>query len=159
MIKKSGLSAILILMPVFFACSVNKAAPSVDSGGLIHDVKDTIQNVDTVNANEIVADSLTDSSDPGQADIRQDTGIEVISPECKGQWVGKPWPVEADSTFLRGPYIQSVYPDSAIIVWRTDTVLTDEGCVHYWVDSKEKVACVSPNKLGQYEVKLTGLPA
>lgn len=97
--------------------------------------------------------------DPGAG---EDTAVPGESlepaPVCIDPWEGKPWDVQEDKTFLRGPYLQSVFPDSAVVVWRTQEVATDEGCVHYQVSGADLTACDAPDQKGQYEVTLTGLP-
>ena len=65
----------------------------------------------------------------------------------------------ADRTFRRGPYLQSVMGDAAVIVWM-DAVDGGEGCVDYTVEGAEpQTVCVSPDTKGQYEVTLGDLPA
>ncbi|NOZ01984.1 MAG: hypothetical protein GXP54_08875 [Deltaproteobacteria bacterium] len=111
----------------------------------------------SADVDRLAEDVIDATADTGPGDVPEEVEADTGPLQCVDPWVGVPWDDAADTTFLRGPYIQSVFSDSAVVVWRTQDVLKDEGCVHYWVDSEEKVSCDLPDKHGQYEVTLTGL--
>jgi predicted phosphodiesterase len=77
---------------------------------------------------------------------------------CEGELAPQALPIDADTTFLRGPYVQDVTTTSAVVVWRPAEPVTQEGCVHYTLDEAPLTACAMPDSRGQYEVRLTGLP-
>jgi len=95
----------------------------------------------------------------GAADIRADdsggNGQELQA--CSGDLETTPWSDEVDETFLRGPYLQSVARDRAVIVWRTRAVTDAPGCVAFEQADQAAEVCDDPDPLGQYEVALTGL--
>jgi len=77
---------------------------------------------------------------------------------CEGTWQGGPWDVVTDTTFLRGPFLQSVMDDEAVVVWR-DAPGGPEGCVQWSLpDQAAQTTCAPADGLGQYEVRLPGLP-
>jgi len=110
------------------------------------------------------AETLSDVPEDGGQELGEDVPEEVFvdpgPPPCL-DWNGNPWGTAVDHTFVRGPYLQSVYPHSAVVVWRTDQLGGEEGCVHFEVGGVKDVACVQPKAFGtyhQYEVSLTDLP-
>lgn len=94
------------------------------------------------------------AGDPGTPDSGHDWG----PPPCEGDLAPQPLPADPDTTFHRGPYVQDVRTDKAVIVWRTAVPETTEGCVRYNVADADQVACDTPDERGQYEVLLSGLP-
>ncbi|MBI5478029.1 MAG: hypothetical protein HY906_04190 [Deltaproteobacteria bacterium] len=53
---------------------------------------------------------------------------------CEGEWDGEPWTVVEDPTFVRGPYLQSVMGDQAVVVIR-DAPGGPDACVDAACDS------------------------
>lgn len=97
--------------------------------------------------------------EPG-GDIPEEVFVDPGPPPCL-DWEGSPWAVDVDHSFIRGPYLQSVFTDSAVVVWRTVNLDGQEGCVHFDVGGVKDVACVMPKAYGtyhQYEVTLEDLP-
>lgn len=86
---------------------------------------------------------------------------ELVPPPCEGDPLGPMWPEDADSTFLRGPALQDVRNDHAVVVFRPAIPLPDPGCVQWSPASQDgppRVTCDDPDERGQYEVRLDGLP-
>lgn len=96
-----------------------------------------------------LADDLSGPSE----EVTPDTG----PPPCVDPWNGSPWNLVSDTTFARGPYLQSVFTDSAVVVWRTAQPRGDPGCVHWESGGESRTTCDEPDDKGQYEVTLTGL--
>lgn len=92
-------------------------------------------------------------------DTAADTGPDIPPPTCEGAVTALPLATTADETFRRGPYLQSVTKDSAIVVWRMDDAPA-EGCVYFAVDGgDERESCGAPDERGQFELPLAGLDA
>lgn len=91
----------------------------------------------------------------------QDALPDVAPPPCEGAPGGPPWPDDADPAFLRGPALQDVRDDHAVVVFRAALPLPDPGCVEWspssW-DGPPVTTCADPDERGQYEVRLDGLP-
>ena len=77
---------------------------------------------------------------------------------CQGEWTGAPWTYLEDTTFQRGPYLQSVIGDEAVVVVR-DAPGGPDACL-YWSlpGAAEQSVCAAADANGQYELRLTGLP-
>lgn len=108
------------------------------------------------------AGDIEDSTDGADEDApRQDLLPDVAPPPCEGEAGGPPWPDDADPTFLRGPALQDVRDDHAVVVFRPAIPLLDPGCVEWspssW-DGPPLTTCADPDERGQYEVRLDGLP-
>jgi acid phosphatase type 7 len=77
---------------------------------------------------------------------------------CRGEWTGAAWPYVEDTTFQRGPYLQSVMGDEATVVVR-DAPGGPDACLVYTLPGKpEQSVCGAADANGQYELRLTGLP-
>ena len=88
------------------------------------------------------------AADPGQQDAAA----------CEGEWRGGPWADAVDTTFLRGPYLQSVMGDQAVVVVR-DAPGGPDACVWWSLPgAAEQSVCGAADANGQYELTLTGLP-
>lgn len=112
-------------------------------------------------ARDIAADLVSDGEDlPPESS--PDLPPDSTTPACAGDPGTGPWPDTADATFLRGPFLQDVRDTHAVVVFRTATVLPDEGCVDWTVEgvpsAEPSRRCVPPDGRGQYEVRLDGLP-
>jgi len=90
-------------------------------------------------------------------------GVDAMeSPETLSPPSCKPAPVlvhesDPDTTFRRGPYLQSVMDDSAVVVWM-DAADGGDGCVDYAVDGGEsQTVCAQPDGRGQYAITMDGL--
>jgi predicted phosphodiesterase len=103
-------------------------------------------------AGEAIEEAAPDAADA--ADVPE------IGPQaCEGALEVTPLPADADTTFLRGPYLQNVQPDRVTVVWRPATPLTDWGCVTWTLDGIDHERCLPPDSYGQYAVEVDGLPA
>lgn len=109
-------------------------------------------------ADESIPDdqSLFDADElPG--DVPVEVFVDPGQPPCIDPWEGNSWAMEADNTFIRGPYLQSVFSNSALVVWRAAQPRNDPGCVHWETGGESETSCDEPDAKGQYEVALTGL--
>lgn len=89
----------------------------------------------------------------GEEPAQEDAGAA-----CEGTWAGAPWDYVEDTTFQRGPYLQSVMGDEATIVVR-DAPGGAEACVHYALPgAAEQSVCGAADASGQYALRLVGLP-
>lgn len=170
----------LVLALMLVACGGASDGADVTDPGQTPDADATMPDVATPDADEPDAEADPGQADPGSepdadnpelpadagggedtADIpgTPDTGTDFGPPPCEGDLEPQPIPDTADTTFLRGPYVQDVTPTGAVIVWRPQTPIDQEGCVHYTVDDTPATACADADARGQYEVRLTGLPA
>ena len=84
---------------------------------------------------------------------QQDAGAS-----CQGEPVGTPWPYLDDATFQRGPYLQSVMGDQAVVVVRDAPGGADACLVWSLPGAAEQSTCGAADANGQYELRLTGLP-
>jgi hypothetical protein len=91
-----------------------------------------------------------------------DADAEVPEPACRGTPGVPPWPSDVSTTFLRGPYLQDVRDGHAVVAFRPQLPLPDQGCVSWQVSGIGAAGpfqtCVDPDELGQYEVRLDDLP-
>lgn len=135
---------------VIDAVAMDEAAPH-DPGGDLGDPGGGTEASDI--------EALTDGADNDAS--REDLLPDVAPPPCEGEAGGPPWPDDADPTFLRGPALQDVRDDHAVVVFRPAIPLLDPGCVAWspssW-DGPPLTTCVDPDERGQYEVRLDGLP-
>lgn len=107
-----------------------------------------------------------DTPDPDQPDAAEiDVAPEVLLPVCEGAWTPVTHDTAVDATFLRGPFLQQVQGDGAVIAWRLATPAVGEplpppetGCVRYTVDGVDDEVCGEPDLNLQYAIPLTGLP-
>jgi predicted phosphodiesterase len=77
---------------------------------------------------------------------------------CVGTWSAAAWADAADTTFLRGPYLQSVMADQAVVVVR-DAPGGPDACVSWSLPGAvEQSVCGPADANGQYELTITGLP-
>lgn len=91
----------------------------------------------------------------GASPPAQESPTKVV---CEGTWQNAPWEALSDTTFLRGPFLQSVMGDEATIVWR-DAPGGPSGCVQWALaDQAEQTTCVEADVNGQYEARLQALP-
>lgn len=112
---------------------------------------------DLVEANEIEVDEVDE--------VESDVATEVLVPVCEGSWAPVTHDTTIDPSFLRGPFLQDVQGDGAVIAWRLAPPAEGEpeappepGCVRYVVDGAEAEVCDDPDDNRQYAVRLTGLP-
>jgi len=91
----------------------------------------------------------------GSTPTDEDASAAVV---CEGVWQGTPWDDVEDTTFVRGPFLQSVMGNTAVVVWR-DAPTSEQGCVHWSLPGEvEQSTCAAADARGQYEVRLDGLP-
>jgi hypothetical protein len=77
---------------------------------------------------------------------------------CEGDPLGPAWDYVDDRTFVRGPYLQSVLDDQAVVVVR-DAPGGPDACVVYSLPGGDADSVCGPaDANGQYELTLTGLP-
>ncbi len=97
------------------------------------------------------------------ADAGIDAGIDVgadvfVPPSCNAA-TSLTYETGLVEVFRRGPYLQSVMGNGAVVVWMQDEA-SGEGCVDYAIgEEAPQTLCASPDERGQYEVRLSGLPA
>lgn len=117
---------------------------------------------------DIGADTGADAAGPDAAgpdaapDVAADAGPDVTPwvSVCEGELTLIAHETTADPTFRRGPYVQSLTTESAVIVWRGEVGEVADGCVTFAVGEGEpELVCRGPDAAGQYEVPLEGLPA
>jgi len=83
-------------------------------------------------------------------------------PPCVGDPGVAAWPADVSATFLRGPFVQDVVGDHAVVVFRPAVPLAEQGCVDWSFFGTGMVGqrtCADPDGYGQYAVRLDGLPA
>jgi predicted phosphodiesterase len=91
----------------------------------------------------------------GSSPTDEDAAPAVV---CEGVWQENSLDHVSDTTFTRGPYLQSVMANTAVVVWR-DAPGGSEGCVHWSLPGEaEQTTCAAADERGQYEVRLDGLP-
>lgn len=136
-----ALSLLILLGLAPLACGGDDASAS--------DTSDAV----TLDARDAAADGQVDAPN----ELAEDTAPELPPEGCQGAIATEPLADDEDTTFLRGPFLQSVMGDQAIIVWRVAQPDDTSGCVDYEVDGEAHQACDAPDARGQYEVRLTGL--
>ena len=95
----------------------------------------------------------------GPPETTGDAEEPSIEPVCEGIFTPREHVVRPDQTFRRGPYLQSVLDDSAVIVWHMGGPSPKaQGCVVYEVDHSTHEACTAADEHGQFVVRLTDLP-
>lgn len=130
-------------------------ADVADAGADVADVADVASgDAADVAVAEEVADDVQNPEDTGS-----ETSEFHWGSGCTGTPTGATWSLIEDSTFKRGPLIQMLDRDKATVMWRTATPSTDEGCVDFIVGDQNRSECGLPDKYGQYEIVLDGLPA
>lgn len=107
---------------------------------------------------DIHESDFMEAADLHSEEFQEDHGIEMkIS--CNILYDFSPLDSSFDKTFSRGPYLQSVFKDSAVVVWRDFKEEPVEGCVKYSYGGNDFEKCALPDYSGQYEVTLEDLPA
>ena len=164
----SDLSFLLLMTACLGACGGGDGAAPDDvvspaPDGVTVDAPSDAEAVDVPSGDDDAGDvpgetaGETDAAGDGAGDDAGDDAAPVEVP-CEGILQPLVHEAGADDTFRRGPYIQSVMGEQAVVVWRDEAGGVEEGCVEYEQASGEpQMACATPDEAGQYEVALTGL--
>jgi hypothetical protein len=168
----AALVLVLVLSLALAACGSEEgdgesaAADTVDASadGLPETEEDAVEL-----SPELVPEVQEDAIVPDIDDVAEELvdGVNEVEEEvttylaCEGSTLVLPLESEADGTFLRGPTVQSLLEDRAIILWRTVSP-EGEGCLSYRVGDAEAEPteiCAEADAQNQYEIPVTGLPA
>jgi len=183
--RSSALVLVLVLVVALVACGGESGSDADATADLVADqAQDPGPQPDVVEVAPDPAEPVPDVAEPipeaveptpdaaeATPDIVEPDEVlaevvpEVLEPVCEGAWVPVTHDPAVDATFLRGPFLQQVQGDGAVIAWRLAAPAAGEpeappepGCVRYTVDGAELEACDEPDENRQYAVHLTGLP-
>jgi predicted phosphodiesterase len=177
MSRKPARFLVLALVFALVACGGEGSESDVASDQAVDLAADLGPQTDMVEPAPEVAEPAPDTTEPTPDgiettpdrveldEIEPDVAPEVLLPVCEGAWAPVTHDPTVDLTFLRGPFLQQVQGDSAVIAWRLAPPAVGEpeappepGCVRYTVDGAESEVCDDPDDHRQYAVRLTGLP-
>ncbi len=162
----SFVSVMSLLLVVSFCGAEDKSTGGGSDGAADVAVEEA---QDVSEAGEEALDAADESTAPESVEAIEETLDETLNETtetspflaCEGSTLVLPLPAETDATFLRGPTVQSLLDDRAIVLWRTVDP-EEEGCLSYRVGDPEAELteiCVEADAQNQYEVAIEGLPA
>lgn len=178
-----SLSLSILMATWMVACGSGKSTPDTVTdtiGELDTPADDLDTSVDGNDDFDTPADDVDDldvsTDDSDDAETPEQDISEVDTPDepeefqwvggCEERTTGVAWTVpesaeleEDGGPFLRKPFVQSNYLDTATIVWKMAEDTEQEACVDFSWDGGSQTVCDTTAKKNQYEIRVDGLPA